>query len=274
MRKFKLGGSRRELWTDLDHIEFDILHEDFENTEAAFELKTGGPLQGIILFAPVDNWEIAEFEIYGGGFVPRAEYISDIIDLGRPSSVDAVSWGGEVAPGARVEVSARSGADEDPNHYWRNTFLGDRRSRFDADGEELTFNTYRRLEGGEAAGISPDSENWEFWTAPADFSVEGLALTATSPHEYAQFSIDFESSNDAGQPPRLHPVRGHPAADRIARRRRDCPAGGAPRRGHGVHLQTAAGRSPGKLGVRQHPDPHSHCSCRHRCRAHRLTNAG
>ena len=103
------------------------------------------------------------------------------------------------SPGRPASESAPAAAsDEDPNQYWRNTFKGDRRSRFDADGEELTHRSYLRLEGGEAAGITPDSENWDFWTAPSELASGGLDLTATRPHRFAQFAVEFSSTSNAG----------------------------------------------------------------------------
>ena len=194
---FKFGGPTRQLPLQVGHIEFDVLFEEFENTRSEFDLIVDSPVQAVVLAAPLDLWEIAEFEIFGGGYVPEAGYLSGILDLGGRASLDALTWAGEAPPGASVRISARSGADEDPNLYWRNTFRGDRQSRFDAGGEELTRAAYERLEGGEAAGITPDSENWEFWTAPSEISSAGLDLAATLPHRFAQFAVEFSSTSNA-----------------------------------------------------------------------------
>ena len=198
LSEFKSGVSPRLLSAVSAHILFDVLYEDFENTKPSFDLEVGQAVQSIVFAAPIDRWEIAEFEIYGGGYVPNSGYISDTIDLGGPAIVEEISWVGELAPGARVAISARSGADEDPNLYWRNTFKGDRRSRFSADGTELTRSDYATLAGGERAGITPDKKNWEFWTAPPDFGAGSTELAATVPVRFAQFKADFSSSNDAG----------------------------------------------------------------------------
>ena len=204
MYAFKSGGSPRIIpLRDLGsgvarRLEFDVVFEDFENTKPEFDLVIGQAVQAIVFAAPLNMWEIAEFEIFGGGYVPKAQYISDIIDFGGPSSVDAVTWHGKTQTGSRVDISARTGIDKDPNHYWRNTFKGNRRSRFDEHGNELTHSTYARLEGGEAVGITPDNENWKFWTPPSELSSSRLDLTATVPHQFAQFSMDFSSLSDAG----------------------------------------------------------------------------
>ena len=198
LHRFKFGGQTRELPLQVGHIEFDVLFEDFENTRSKFDLKVDRAVQAVVLAAPLDLWEIAEFEIYGGGYVPEAGYISGIIDLGGRASLEALSWSGDASPGTSVRITARSGSDEDPNQYWRNTFKGDRKSRFDTGGEELTRHSYHRLEGGEAAGITPDSENWDFWTAPSELASGGLDLTATRPHRFAQFAVEFNSTSNAG----------------------------------------------------------------------------
>ena len=198
LNRFKFGGPSRELPLQVGHLEFDVLFEDFENTRSEFDLKVDRPVQAVVFAAPLDLWEIAEFEIFGGGYVPEAGYVSGIMDLGGRASLEALSWGGDASPDASVRISARSGGDEDPNQYWRNTFKGDRRSRFDADGEELTRSSYRRLEGGEAGGITPDTENWDFWTAPSDLASGGLDLSATRPHRFAQFAVEFSSTGNAG----------------------------------------------------------------------------
>ena len=198
LNRFKFGGPTRQLPLQVGHLEFDVLFEDFENTSAEFDLEIGRAVQAVVFAAPLELWEIAEFEIYGDGYVPEAGYVSGIIDFGGRASVDTLFWGGEEPPDASVRISARSGTDEDPQQYWRNTFRGDRRSRFDADGVELTRHAYRRLEGGEAAGITPDSENWNFWTAPAEFASGRLGLAATLPHRFAQFALDFSSASNAG----------------------------------------------------------------------------
>ena len=198
LNRFKFGGPTRQLPLQVGHIEFDVLFEEFENTRSEFDLKVDSPVQAVVLAAPLDLWEIAEFEIYGGGYVPEAGYVSGIIDLGGRASLDALTWDGEASQEASVKISARSGADEDPHVYWRNTFKGNRQSRFDPGGEELTRAAYQRLEGGEAAGITPDSQNWEFWTAPSELASGGLDFTATLPHRFAQFAVEFSSTSNAG----------------------------------------------------------------------------
>lgn len=195
---FKSGGSPRKIGLQSGYLEFDVIFEDFENTKPELDLIIGRAIQSVVFVAPLDMWEIAEFEIYGSGYVPEAEFISDIIDLGGPSTVDAVTWHGKTQVGSHVSIRARSGADEDPNHYWRNTFKGNRRSRLDHNGTELTHSTYKRLEGGEAVGITPDKENWEFWTPPAELTSRKLDLLAPVPQQFAQFSINFSSLHNAG----------------------------------------------------------------------------
>ena len=37
-------------------------------------------------------FEIAEFELYGNGFVPRATYVSKVINLGSVSNYGSISW--------------------------------------------------------------------------------------------------------------------------------------------------------------------------------------
>ena len=63
-------------------------------------------------------WEIAEFEVYGEGFVPEATFQSRVFDLGAPATVGPLHWSGFRDPDARVNIRTRSGWDPDPNRYW------------------------------------------------------------------------------------------------------------------------------------------------------------
>ena len=83
MYAFKYGGSPRIIPLRLigsgvaRRLEFDVVFEDFENTKPEFDLVIGQAVQAIVFAAPLNMWEIAEFEIFGGGYVPKAQYISD-----------------------------------------------------------------------------------------------------------------------------------------------------------------------------------------------------
>ena len=184
----------RYTWRGDSYIDFDIPFDFTSNSEPVLELELADrPISEIVFKAPVGNWEIAEFEIFGDGFASQASYLSNVIDLGAASSLGELIWSGSRDPGATVDLSMRSGDDTDPNFYWRFTFRGDERSRFDANGDPLTPSTYKRLEGGEQAGISPDNENWEFWTSPVDFDSGRTDLAGSRPRRYLQFKADFFS---------------------------------------------------------------------------------
>jgi len=182
--------------------DFDVAYHFIDNTVSVMDLDM--PLEPIqkILFEAEENtrgiWEVAEFEIYGTGFAPVSSYVTNIIDLGRASSLGDLSWSGVVDPGAEIDLIMRSGDDEDPNIYWRLTFRGDERSYFGANGKALTFSAYNRLERGERAGITPDTENWSDWSRPYDFAAGGDALVGDKPSRYLQFQADISSLKDAG----------------------------------------------------------------------------
>jgi hypothetical protein len=196
-REYRTGGNYGA--TVLD---FDIAYDVRENTNPLIDLELPpGPVQRLFFQAPENTrgiWELAEFEIYGEGYVPAAGYVSNIIDLGSLASLGALSWGGRQDAGARVELSMRSGGDGEPNTYWRYTFRGDERTRFDSKGRPLTLSTYTALEKGEKAGITHDTENWDFWSPPYDFGAGQGPMAASRPRRYVQFKADFFSAQNAG----------------------------------------------------------------------------
>ena len=144
-------------------------------------------------------WEIAEFEIYGDGYAPVAEYHTRILDLGATSSLGEIRWQGDKARDARVQIRTRSGADEDPLRYWILTGRGDEISSSDAAGNPLTRAHYDKLSPVRKGGVTHDVDNWSFWSAPYSFADStGTSFKSTGPHQFAQLQIDFASVAQAG----------------------------------------------------------------------------
>ena len=191
-REFLLGR-----WGD--ELDFDIIYDITENTEAVIELPLPAEPVRRVLFSAAENtrgiWEIAELEIYGNGFAPFADYVSNVIDLGGLASLGELTWAGREDEGASVALSMRSGMDADPNIYWRTTFRGGERTRFDAKGRPLTLASYNKLALGERAGTTHDTENWAFWGG-YDFTAGQGVMVGDGPQRYVQLRADFSSSRE------------------------------------------------------------------------------
>jgi hypothetical protein len=183
------------------NLDFDIVHEVSENTEAVIDLKLPAVPIRRLLFEADENtrgiWEVAEVEIYGNGFAPFAGYVSNVIDLGAAASLGQLSWSGSQDEGAQIELSMRSGSDDDPNTYWRSTFRGGERTRFDANGRPLKLSSYNKLQRGEQDGITHDTENWAFWSAAYDFEQRVGPMVGDGPQRYVQIRADFASGQAA-----------------------------------------------------------------------------
>ena len=182
-------------------LDFDIVHEFSENTDAVIDLKLPPVPIRRLLFEADENtrgiWEVAEVEIYGNGFAPFAGYVSNVIDLGAAASLGQLSWSGEQDEGAQVALSMRSGTDDDPNTYWRSTFRGGERTRFDVNGRPLNLSSYNKLQRGEQDGITHDTENWAFWGAAYDFERGAGPMVGDGPRRYVQIRADFTSTQQA-----------------------------------------------------------------------------
>ena len=192
-REFNIGRRGSEL-------DFDIIYDITENTEAVIDLSLPAEPVRRVLFSAAENtrgiWEIAELEIYGNGFAPFADYVSNVIDLGALASLGGLTWAGREDEEASVALSTRSGQDADPNIYWRTTFRGGERTRFDAKGRPLTLASYNKLALGEKAGITHDTENWAFWGSAYDFAAGQGAIVGDGPQRYVQLRADFSSSRE------------------------------------------------------------------------------
>ena len=208
LQKFVIGisdgdplrdGTRDRNFGTRGHFKnFDVAHEITENTESVIDLEMPPVPIKQILFQGFENtrgiWELAEFQIFGFGFAPFAHYVSNVIDLGEPASLGNLHWSGRLDEDARIDIAMRAGDDDDPNNYWRLTFRGDERTRFATSGRPLKLADYKRLESGEKAGITHDTENWEFWSTPYDFEPLAGDLIGSKPRQFLQFKADFISN--------------------------------------------------------------------------------
>ena len=183
------------------YFDFDIVYDVVENTQPVIDLKLPDQPIRYVLFYSEENttgiWEIAELEIYGRGFAPFASYVSNVIDLGVPASLGSLRWAGQQDAGATLVLSTRSGHDDDPNTYWRYTFRGGERTRFDAQGRPLNLASYNKLALGAQAGITHDTAGWTFWRTAQDFATGEGAIAGAGPRQFVQVRADFTSAQCA-----------------------------------------------------------------------------
>ena len=182
-------------------FDFDLPYNVFENVESVIDMSLPTvPVRRLLFEAPENTrgiWEIAELEIYGNGFAPFASYVSNVIDLGAPASLGSLRWAGQQDEGTTLALSTRSGHDDDPNTYWRYTFRGGERTRFDAKGRPLNLASYNKLALGAQAGITHDTAGWTFWSAAQDFAAGEGAIAGAGPRQFVQVRADFTSEQRA-----------------------------------------------------------------------------
>ncbi len=135
---------------------------------------------------------LAETEVYGEGYINGASYESNFIDLKEPAVWGDIRWGGSKEPEARVWIQTRAGKDLEPNVYWRYTGRGNELSQFNDQGKPLDAAAYALLKPGEAGGITYDTDNWSFWSAPYDFVARsGTPVLSPGPNSVFQVRVDF-----------------------------------------------------------------------------------
>ena len=148
---------------------------------------------------PIENWEIAEFEIFGEGFVERAVYTSAVLDFGTPMAWGKIRWDGLFNEDSNVIIRTRSGHDPDPNLYWVPSNI---------ENEPTLLDRVEWERGDQSVRFTTlDEENWSFWSAPYALDAgqrdleldpitwaDGTPILSPGPSRYLQIQVIFLSS--------------------------------------------------------------------------------
>lgn len=133
-------------------------------------------------------WEIDEMEVYGTGYMARALYLSDIIDLGAAASIGPVYWTEEVDGDplfCRLEARVRTGWDRSPILY--REIVRDARG-VPQDMADVTATRYYALDARDRAPLVEDEDNWSSWKTQGNGELTGAPV----PARYVQFQLAFE----------------------------------------------------------------------------------
>ena len=228
IKAFELRVNDGENFNDINRPEYEVLRRVEVNRESTVDIEFA-PLQGRFLQLRVLSktvFNIAEFEIYGQGFVPVASYESALHSFGGPVNygrlrVHTTQLGTGAASAA---IQMRTGADDSPLAYFRrdrdtgrqqevpaaeyNTDLP-RRALYRQDPdtgellEELDRAEYLTLPIEEQGpvrdfvkgDIRDDVNNWSAWSPSTHLTGTGtieVPIELPSPREFMQFRIFFD----------------------------------------------------------------------------------
>ena len=212
IEKLIFGVSDRGFNTVQYVPDFPTIAEIVENTEPEVRVVLDPPLTTEVVQVRVfrqtpKELGIADVEVYGGGFVRKASYRSDIIEQEDIASLGEIRWSGRRDRMARVEIRTRTGADPQPEIFWESRPEQQDSVKFLGGGGDLSLSEYKRLYGRLSDflkpvvaedTISPDTENWSFWSSPYAFENPDIAIVSPSPRQFLQISADFTSTIDDG----------------------------------------------------------------------------
>ncbi len=227
--RFYLNDGRPESRDKKGDIVWNLVHNEKDNLNARVVLEIEPQTVRHLYLHPLEvaeTWEVAEFEVYGQGFVPSASYLSAPIDLGASSSLGRIRWSGVRDPEAKILVQTRSGRDDQPEVYWRKTGVGDQEVSFAANGAPMTRADYLALPQNVRGAITQDLDNWSVWhTYEYEDGLAATRILSPGPRQFVQLRIDFATrglqggqidslSFEYSQPPVVTTVIGeiHPAA--------------------------------------------------------------
>ena len=143
---------------------------------------------------PLRDYEIAEFEIYGDGYVSETTYLTPILDFGQAVTWGKIRWEGEVLDGTRIEIRTRTGHTPDPQLYFA--------PNINDELVSITRAQYDKID--RSAQLLPvyDADHWSFWSSPYDFAAgqrnpnqparawqDGILLLSPGPSRYIQIAI-------------------------------------------------------------------------------------
>ena len=148
---------------------------------------------------PIKNWEIAEFQVYGQGYVKRAVYTTAVLDMGSPMAWGKIRWDGRQDDDGRLFIRTRTGTDSDPQRYFIPSSIPGERI-------EISQKDYGRADF-VSRSTTLDEENWSFWSAPYEWTSglrdstraatawqDGTPILSPGPARYLQVQLIFASS--------------------------------------------------------------------------------
>ena len=178
-----------------------VIESNRENLDAVVELRF--PTESIRYITaqafPLRDWEVAEFEVYGEGFVEETVLVTQILDFGQPINWGKIRWDADVPEGTRIEVRTRTGNSPDPSLYFDENINGDIRP--------VTLKEYEKLDPSGRLPTVYDTDNWSFWSPPYDFAAglrdsdapaeawrDGTPLLSPGPSRYIQLAFRLFST--------------------------------------------------------------------------------
>ena len=178
-----------------------VIESNRENLDAVVELRF--PTESIRYITaqafPLRDWEVAEFEVYGEGFVEETVLVTQILDFGQPINWGKIRWDADVPEGTRIEVRTRTGNSPDPSLYFDENINGDIRP--------ITLKEYEKLDPSGRLPTVYDTDNWSFWSPPYDFAAglrdsdepaeawrDGTPLLSPGPSRYIQLAFRLFST--------------------------------------------------------------------------------
>ncbi|MXY84085.1 MAG: hypothetical protein F4Y91_19005, partial [Gemmatimonadetes bacterium] len=178
-----------------------VIESNRENLDAVVELRF--PTESIRYITaqafPLRDWEVAEFEVYGEGFVEETVLVTQILDFGQPINWGKIRWDADVPEGTRIEVRTRTGNSPDPSLYFDENINGDIRP--------ITLKEYEKLDPSGRLPTVYDTDNWSFWSPPYDFAAglrdsdesaeawrDGTPLLSPGPSRYVQVAFRLFST--------------------------------------------------------------------------------
>ncbi len=197
----RVAGRR---WVNNDDPWLSVLQSTRESLDEVVDLRFTTEVIRYITIQPypLRDWEIAEFEVYGDGFVPKTSYMTQILDFGQPVNWSKIRWSGDLPAGTRVEIRTRTGHTPDSQLYFHENLNGDL--------EQISRADYDRIESIVRLPAEYDVSNWSFWSPPYQFVAglrdsslaaegwqDGTPLLSPGPSRYLQLHIQLFATFDA-----------------------------------------------------------------------------
>ena len=176
------------IWT-YDHKRFlpTVLRVETEGKDVVVDLRF--PTRSIrFLTLKVHTergWEVAEFEVYGGGFVRETAFLSRILDFGAKVNWGKIRWSGDMPEGTRVQIRTRAGNTPDPRLYFK-TDPNDNLvpiSKEEYDEITATAGAGATVDTRAETVRIEDTDNWGPWSPPYEFEA-GLRDRSQAPEDW------------------------------------------------------------------------------------------